>query len=300
MGGRSSSNAPVDKGRTAPYVHLDAAAHEGVCARRPEGPLVASSPVLFTVAFRREMARLPAAQRQEWLTALALKMREPGAGEPLELAEVARGCRLSLVEAIAKQLGPFDTHQLNAVLEVPRERFVRREDVGRSADDTPLPLDGTGLATISAPHAYLLSYRLLRLAPGDSLVELGTGSGYGAALAAAIVGPKGRVLTIEIDAALARWARDTLRDEPNVTVLDGDAVSSAAHWGDVHDSQKVVVTFAVDAVPRPWLEALRDGGRLVAPVGKTEQRLVLVERRRGVLVETDHGAVRYVKNRSTR
>jgi protein-L-isoaspartate O-methyltransferase len=83
-------------------------------------------------------------------------------------------------------------------------------------------------------------------------------------------------------------------------------VSSAARWGDVRevrdvrDAQKVVVTFAVDAVPRPWLEALRDGGRLVAPVGKTEQRLTLVERRRGVLVETDHGAVRYVKNRSTR
>ena len=261
---------------------------------------MASSPVLFTVAFRREMARLPAAQRQEWLSALALQMPESAAGEPLELREVARGCRLSLVEAIAKQLGPFDAHQLNAVLEVPRERFVRREDVGLSADDTPLPLDGTGLATISAPHAYLLSYRLLRLAHGDSLVELGTGSGYGAALAAAIVGPKGRVLTIEIDPALARWARDTLRDDPNVTVLDGDAVSSAAHWGDVRDAQKVVVTFAVDAVPRPWLEALRDGGRLVAPVGKTEQRLVLVERRRGVLVETDHGAVRYVKNRSTR
>src|ERR1019366_3711918 len=175
------------------------------------------------------------------------------AGEPLELREVARGCRLSLVEAVAKQLGPLDERHLNALLEVPRERFVRPEDVPLSADDTRLSLDGPGQATISAPHAYLLSFRVLRLEPGDSLVELGTGSGYGAALAAAIVGPegrgrqteaypplwrgtgsgygaalaaaivgpKGRVLTIEIDPALSRWARSTLRDEANVIVVDG-------------------------------------------------------------------------------
>ncbi len=259
---------------------------------------MASPPVLFTVAFRREMARLPPAQRQEWLSALASQMAQNDrAGEPLELREVARGCRLSLVEAVAKQLGPLDERHLNALLEVPRERFVRPEDVPLSADDTPLSLDATGQATISAPHAYLLSFRVLRLEPGDSLVELGTGSGYGAALAAAIVGPKGRVLTIEIDPALSRWARSTLRDEANVIVVDGDAVTSTPFW---RDAQKVVVTFAIEALPPAWLRALPEGGRIVAPVGKTEQRLVLIERRRGVLLETDHGAVRYVKNRSMR
>jgi protein-L-isoaspartate(D-aspartate) O-methyltransferase len=256
------------------------------------------------------MARLTPAQRQEWLSTLASQMRvgeagaarvgEAGASEPVELGEVARGCRLQLVAAIAKQLGPFDERQLSAILEVPRERFVRRQDMGLSADDTPLPLDESGLATISAPHAYLLSYRALQLAPGDSLVELGTGSGYGAALGAAIVGPRGRVLTIEIDPVLARWARHTLGDQPNVVVLDGDAVSSAPRWGDAAAAgpRKVVATFAIEAMPAPWLAALPEGGRLVAPVGRADQRLVLVERRRGVLVETDHGAVRYVKNRS--
>jgi protein-L-isoaspartate(D-aspartate) O-methyltransferase len=289
---------------------------------------VASPPVLFTVAFRREMARLPPAQRQEWLSTLASQMRhregdtggereggrsgERWASEPVELREVARGCRLQLVAAVAKQLGPFEERHLDALLEVPRERFVRPHDVGLSADDTPLPLDDSGLATISAPHAYLLSYRALQLAPGDSLIELGTGSGYGAALAAAIVGPNGRVLTIEIDPVLARWSRHTLRDQPNVVVLDGDAVSSAPRWRDAEAAveasagdpgaaarpRKVVATFAIEALPAPWLAALPEGGRLVAPVGKADQRLVLVERRRGVLVETDHGAVRYVKNRS--
>ena len=233
---------PVDNERTAPYVHLDAAAN-APRASPAEGPTVASPPVHFTVAFRREMARLPAAQRQEWLSAIASTMaRGEHDGQPLELGEVARGCRLSLVEAVAKQLGPFDERHLSALLEVPRERFVRPQDVALSADDTPLPLDTTGLATISAPHAYVLSFRVLRLAPGDSLVELGTGSGYGAALAAWIVGPKGHVLTIEIDPLLARWARDTLRSEPNVLVVDGDAESSTPFW---RDAKKIVVTFAI-------------------------------------------------------
>lgn len=196
-----------------------------------------------------------------------------------------------------RQLGPFDERHLKALLEVPRERFVRRQDIALSADDTPLPLDDTGHATISAPHAYLLSFRLLGLASGDALVELGTGSGYGAALASFIVGPQGRVVTFEIDPVLAQWARQTLRAEPHVNVVDGDATSSAQSW---RGARKVVVTFAIAALPRVWLDALPDDGKLVAPVGEGEQRLVLVERLRGALVKSDHGAVRYVKNRSTR
>jgi protein-L-isoaspartate(D-aspartate) O-methyltransferase len=185
------------------------------------------------------------------------------------------------------------------LLEVPRERFVRPEDMELSIEDTPLPLDEKGLATISAPHAYMLSFRLLELGEGDALVELGAGSGYGAALAAFIVGSEGTVVTFEIDPALAAWARRTLIGEPNVKVVEGDAVSSAAQWV---PAKKVVVTFAVDALPAAWLEALPEGGMLVAPVGPRDrdQRLVLATKRRGRVVETDHGAVRYVKNRSVR
>jgi protein-L-isoaspartate(D-aspartate) O-methyltransferase len=259
-------------------------------------------PLLFTVAFRRKMAELSQQEREEWLASLAARMRsEGGASRTLaqELREVARGCRLPLVESIDRQLGPFDSRHLRALLEVPRERFVRAEDVERSAEDTPLPLDEEGLATISAPHAYLLSYRLLELGPRDALVELGTGSGYGAALAAFIVGPEGRVLTIEIDESLATWAERTLASEPNVTVVRADAMTSPAKWG---DARKVVATFAVNELPSPWLDALPEGGKLVAPVGPRDrdQRLVRAMRKHGRIVESEHGAVRYVKNRSTR
>lgn len=261
---------------------------------------MAAHPVLFTVEFRRKMAELSQQDRLDWLASLARRMREAGdaAGAyPHELGEVARGCRLALVETVQRQLGPFDARLLGALLEVPRERFVRSEDVARSADDTPLALDDEGLATVSAPHAYCLSFRLLGLAEGDGLIELGTGSGYGAALAAYIVGPAGRVRTFEIDPSLAAWARRNLSSEPNVTVIEGDAIASAPRW---KAARKVVATFAVEAIPQAWLEALPEGGRLVAPVGgrDVDQRLVLAAKRGGVVVQSDHGAVRYVKNRS--
>jgi protein-L-isoaspartate(D-aspartate) O-methyltransferase len=261
---------------------------------------VASPPVLFTVEFRRKMAGLTPRQRQDWLTSLA---SVPGGLDPSdtprvqELREVARGCRLSLVESVSRRLGPFDERHLRALLEVPREQFVRVEDIEQSAADTPLPLDSTGLATISAPHAYLLSFRLLGVAPGDALVELGAGSGYGAALAAFIVGAGGSVTTFEIDPVLAARAADTLLDQPNVTVVEGDAVTNSDQWC---GASRVVVTFAIDAWPRPWLDALPEGGRLVAPLGRGDQRLVLAEKRGGRILETDHGAVRYVRNRSAR
>ncbi len=257
---------------------------------------MAPQPVLFTIEFRRKMAQLSRRQRREWLTSLAAQVGSADA-HAQELGEVARGCRLSLVESIARELGPFEELHLRAVLDVPRERFVRPEDLERSVEDTPLALDAAGLATISAPHAYLLSFRLLELGPGDELVELGTGSGYGAALAAFIVGPKGRVTSFEIDPALAAWARRTLDAEPNTRVIEGDAVSNSGRW---RGARKVVVTFAVAEWPAAWLEALPEGGRIVAPVGEGDQRLLLAARRGGRIVESDHGAVRYVKNRSAR
>lgn len=210
-----------------------------------------------------------------------------------------RAQRARLAETIDGQLGPFDPAHLRALVEVPRERFVRHDDAARAADDTPLPLDDVGLATISAPHAYLLSFRLLDLASGDRLVELGSGSGYGAALAAYIVGPRGSVITIEIDGRLAEWAALTLAQHSNVAVLHADAVTAIAAMA---DAEKIVVTFAVSAIPEMWLDAIPEGGCLVAPVGSRDrdQRLVRVRRTAGALVRTEHGAVRYVPNRSPR
>jgi len=230
----------------------------------------------------------------------------PGGGDPLDLdtliaadrvlEETARTTRIDLIVEVDRRAGPFDARLLSALLDVPRERFVRSWDIAESAIDTPLLLDDEGLATISAPHAYLLSFKVLGLKPGDRVAELGTGSGYGAALASHIVTPSGSVLSVEIDEALARRASHLLAGYPNVRATCGDAAETLASW---RGYDRITVTFAVDDIPPAWLDAIPEGGRMVAPVGRdAAQRLLRVDRVSGELVWSDHGAVRYVKNRS--
>ena len=201
-----------------------------------------------------------------------------------------------MARRIDAEMGPFPPALMRALEDVPRERFVRADDEHRAEIDAPLPLDDSGEATVSAPHAYLLSYRLLDLREGDRLLELGGGSGYGAALAAEVVGARGTVRTVEIDEALAERARALLAERPNVRVERGDAADAAPFFAECN---KVVGAFAVHALPSAWLDALRPGAVLVAPVGGATQRLVRVERRAsGALETTEHGAVRYVRMRA--
>jgi protein-L-isoaspartate(D-aspartate) O-methyltransferase len=206
-----------------------------------------------------------------------------------------------MAATVEASLGPFSAEHLRALEVVPRDRFVRADDVAHADVDAPLPLDDTGAATISAPHAYLLSYRLLDLRAGDRLLELGSGSGYGAALGAQIVGPHGRVTTIEIDAELAARAKELLSPLTNVRALHGDATSLTGLGvaGFFAECNKVVAAFAVKELPSEWTAALRPGAVLVAPVGTATQHLLRVERTHdGRLDVTRHGAVRYVPNRS--
>jgi protein-L-isoaspartate(D-aspartate) O-methyltransferase len=212
-----------------------------------------------------------------------------------DLERAGRIARIDLVVDVDRRAGPFDGRLLSALLEVPRERFVRPADIAESSIDTPLLLDDEGLSTISAPHAYLLSFGVLDLTPGARIAELGTGSGYGAALASHIVGDSGSVLSIEIDETLAARAKRLLARHANVTIVAGDAGELSAEW---KGFDRITVTFAVDDIPRAWLDAIPEGGRLVAPIGReTGQRLVRVDRVDGGLVWSDHGGVRYVRNR---
>jgi protein-L-isoaspartate(D-aspartate) O-methyltransferase len=201
-----------------------------------------------------------------------------------------------MVRGVEAEVGPFPEAHLRAMREVPRDRFVRAEDRDRAELDMPLPLDDAQTATISAPHAYLLSYRLLDLAARDNLLELGSGTGYGAALASEIVGPTGSVVTIEIDAALSERARELLHDRANVRALWGDAMDAASL---VAQHDRIACTFAVKELPIRWCDALRPHAVLVAPVGGDRQELVRVTRDEALgLVMSRHGAVRYVRNRS--
>jgi protein-L-isoaspartate(D-aspartate) O-methyltransferase len=156
------------------------------------------------------------------------------------------------------------------------------------------PAAGGG-ATLSALHAYLLNYTLLDLRQGDRLIEVGSGTGYGAAIAARIVGPRGRVTTFEIDPALAAQARRNLARRRTVRVLCGDGLRPAR----LPRFNKALFTCAIRQVPRICLARLPEQGRLLAPllVGEAgdDQALTLFTRIEGRLVTTRHGPVRYVQ-----
>ncbi len=199
-------------------------------------------------------------------------------------AELARWQR----EARAALL-PGDDAVSRAVHDVPRERFVPLDAIGDAHRDVALALDDDGRATISAMHAYVAQLRALDVREGDAVVDLGGGSGYGAAIAARLVGPRGSVTTIEIDEALARRATEALAEHGNVRVIHGDA-HDLARW---RGASKVMVGFDVGELPGAWIDALAPGGRLVAPVGG-ELVVADAKGRRSL------GPVRYVRDRSER
>lgn len=152
-----------------------------------------------------------------------------------------------------------------ALVAVPRERFVRAEDVADSAEDRPFVLTEDGKSTLSALHVYAAALAALELAEGDAVVDLGAGSGYGACVAAHVVGSRGRVLAVEAVAELAAWADRNAR-----ALFPGRIV---VHCADAHDvrlwrgATKVTVGFALSELPVEWLGALAPGGRIALPVG---------------------------------
>jgi protein-L-isoaspartate(D-aspartate) O-methyltransferase len=163
---------------------------------------------------------------------------------------------------------------LEAMRSVPRHLFVDEPQRHRAYADSPLPI-GHG-QTISQPYIVALMTQLARPQPGDRALEVGTGSGYQAAVLARLVA---HVHTIELLAPLAATASERLAQAAvgNVTVRAGDGY---AGWPDAAPFDVILVTAAPEQVPQPLIEQLRPGGRLVVPVGPVHavQELQLLEK----------------------
>ena len=172
--------------------------------------------------------------------------------------------------------GISDPAVLHAMHTVPRHRFVPTGESAQAYEDHPLPI-GFG-QTISQPYIVAFMTEALRLQPQESVLEIGTGSGYQAAILAQLVK---HVWTIEIIPTLAERARLTFESLgiSNITSRSGDGYNG---WIQHAPFDAVMLTAAPDHVPQPLLDQLKEGGRLISPIGTHPQELIL-------MIKTAHG-----------
>jgi protein-L-isoaspartate(D-aspartate) O-methyltransferase len=185
-----------------------------------------------------------------------------------------RARRERLVEQV-RATGVTEPVVLAALRAVPRHRFVPPAWRDQAYEDIPLPIAAG--QTISQPSVVALMTARIRPRPGLRVLEIGTGSGYQAAVLAECVTPGGTVDSIEIVPELGRQAEALLRDlgYRSVHVRIGDGYEG---WPKHAPFDAIVLTAAPQRVPQPLLDQLKIGGRLVAPVGRDEQQLLVISR----------------------
>jgi len=195
-----------------------------------------------------------------------------------------------MVQTQIEERGITDPVVLGAMRRVPRHLFVPEEIAGEAYEDRPLPIGYD--QTISQPYIVALMTELLNVKRGQKVLEVGTGSGYQAAVLAEIVDS---VWTIEILEPLARSAGDRLKKlgYGNVTVRCGDGY---AGWKEHAPFDAIIVTAAAEQIPPLLIEQLKEGGRMVIPVGPafSIQSLFLVEKQGGRITTHNVAAVRFV------
>jgi len=194
-----------------------------------------------------------------------------------------------MVERQIEARGIRNPRVLSAIREIPRHIFIPHPYDRSAYEDNPLPI-GNG-QTISQPYIVALMTELLKPETDDNVLEIGTGSGYQAAILAKLVK---KVTSIERIPAVADLARSNLADlgVSNVEIITTDGTlgypENAPYNG-------IIITAATPSVPKPLIEQLAENGRLVAPVGGREiQELVVLSRRNGVISQELHGGVRFV------
>ncbi|MEK7953791.1 protein-L-isoaspartate(D-aspartate) O-methyltransferase [Luteolibacter soli] len=194
---------------------------------------------------------------------------------------------------VAEQIerrGVKDPRVLEVMRMVPRHEFVPEEERHEAYDDRPLPI-GHG-QTISQPYIVALMTEALGLKGTEKVLEVGTGSGYQAAV---LSGLAKEVFTIEIVEPLGERAAEVLKrlGYTNVTARMGDGYRG---WREEAPFDAIIVTCAPDAVPEPLVHQLAEGGRMIIPVGPEgkAQQLVLLKRRHGKLHQQEILPVRFV------
>ncbi|MBN2422640.1 protein-L-isoaspartate(D-aspartate) O-methyltransferase [Candidatus Woesearchaeota archaeon] len=160
-------------------------------------------------------------------------------------------------------MGVSDKKILHAIKKVPRDLFVRKENLNEAYENYPLPI-GFG-QTISQPYTVAFMIEQLELKQGEKVLEIGTGSGYNASIMAKIVEPNGKILSVEILSDLIEFAKQNLKKAgiKNVHVIHGDG---SVGYSDEAPYDKIIVTAGCPEIPNPIIEQLKEEGIIVAPV----------------------------------
>jgi protein-L-isoaspartate(D-aspartate) O-methyltransferase len=193
-----------------------------------------------------------------------------------------------MVDVQIRARGVADERVLAAMRRVPRHLFVPPEHQARAYDDTPLSIGFD--QTISQPYIVGYMSEVLDTKPTDRVLEIGTGSGYQAAILSVLVRD---VYSIEIVEALASRARDTIATlgHANVHVRHGNGYLG---WPEAAPFDKIIVTAAPPDVPRTLIDQLAAGGMMVVPVGRGEQMMTIVRKTPGGVTMTETIPVRFV------
>jgi protein-L-isoaspartate(D-aspartate) O-methyltransferase len=196
--------------------------------------------------------------------------------------------RKRMVERQIKVRGISDKRILEAFTRVERHAFVDSSLYSEAYNDYPLPI-GEG-QTISQPYIVALMTELLDLKQDDKVLEIGTGSGYQAAILGELVDS---VFTIEIVEPLGVKARNLLKrlGYENIFVKIGDGYRG---WPEHSPFDAVIVTCAPEKIPQPLIDQLSDGGRMIIPVGDYWQELVLIKKHGEKITRENIAPVRFV------
>lgn len=198
--------------------------------------------------------------------------------------------RNRMVEQQIIARGIRDPLVIKAMRKVPRHLFVDEGLRSRAYDDYPLPISYG--QTISQPYIVALMTEALNLKGEEKVLEIGTGSGYQSAVLAEIVNT---VYSVERIPGLAKRSREILDSlgYHNVIIKVGDGTFG---WKDKAPFDGILVTASAPSIPEPLLEQLKDGGRLIIPVGDIfSQDLILIVREGNRFKKSSYGGVRFVK-----
>lgn len=198
--------------------------------------------------------------------------------------------RQEMVEKDIKKRGISDQHVLNAMLSVQRHLFVDEKQRSKAYNDHPLPI-GEG-QTISQPYVVALMTEAVGLKGNERVLEIGTGSGYQAAILSGIVR---EVFTIEIKKGLYEMVKERLQElgYKNIKVMYGDGYYG---WESYAPFDVIMVTASANHIPPPLLAQLKEGGRLIIPLGSTVfyQNLTLVTKEKNRHSIKELGSVAFV------